>query len=90
MVEGAGTLFEQGQVVEDVEDVLLASVTPLVDGHHPGPVGDLHAVHEGPEEQYTAGMLHRYAVAVGLKGYHAEPVGTDGRGTAAGERMRRQ
>jgi len=76
--------------MEYVEDVLLASVAPLVDGHHPSTIGNLHPVDKGPKEQYTAGMLHRHAVAVGLEGHHAEPIGTDRHGAAAGKGMHRQ
>jgi len=76
--------------MEYVEDVLLASIAPLVDGHYPDTVGDLHPVHEGPQQQRRCITFHRHAVAVGLEGHHTEPIGTDGDSAAAGEGMCRE
>ena len=56
LVEGADLLLDQGQVMQRVEDQVLAVVGPAVPGDHLGPAADHHLIDVAPDEHLTVAV----------------------------------
>ena len=64
LVEGADLLLDQGQVMQRVEDQVLAVVGPAVPGDHLGPAADHHLIDVAPDEHLTVAVGHGHGIVV--------------------------
>src|SRR5260370_31445415 len=66
VLKGSRSLFQQGQIMHWVKNILFASITARMAGNHLVLPDDLHAKGIGFEHQFTPCFLSRDRVAVGL------------------------
>ncbi len=67
MLEGAGPLLQQRQVVQRIEDVLLPFVAAWMAGDHLIQVQHVDPKGKGLEHQVAIGLVGRHGVTVGLE-----------------------
>ena len=82
MVEGTGPLFQQGQVVQRIKDILPATIAAGMAGNHLLSVEQLHPKRIHLDRQLAIRLIGGHGVAIGLKDHLAVRVQADEVGDA--------